>query len=653
MISRLNAILARCNVRSWVIPGAPRAAPPPMRITPMQTLALIALMVALWSLTHIYKGLSGDAELYALQALSRLRPGLATDLYLQNVSQDRFTIFSPLYAWFIGRLGLQEAGLALTLASTLWFLTAAWILARRLAGPTAAFLAVTALLIIKGIYGSYEVFSYMENWLTARSVAEAMVVTALACHVCGRRRLALFVAAAALAIHPIMALPGLLLLLCLRVSWRLAALAAVAGVMSVLALAGIATTHPQAAGLLSVMDPTWLEVVTERSQFLFLQHWTLDDWELNSRPFLYLGAYACILEGRTRQLCLASMIVGAAGLAVAAVAGLVGPVPLLLQGQAWRWVWIPSFMAVLLLPVALGTVWNDRRCGRLCALLLLLGWTFPLMDRDVCAGLAWMLWLTRARLSENAVQYLAWAAVALTAVVVGWILANTWTTVSSPSPETGRDPLFVSHLRNILLLGPSAIPLLALLFIVIRRTRPRWLLASIAAVLAAGTVSALPGTLKYYRQGAEFAQFADWRDAIAPADVVFIVPAHNSAGFAWFTLERPSYLAVDQSAGVVFSRATALEVKRRSEVLLPLEDPDWRLLTAIRLAHSGATKKPVKAGAALTPGSLVGICRDPILAFVVAKEDVGFDPMRHRGAGVWKDWNLYDCRTVRAKGRAE
>jgi len=32
---------------------------------------------------------------------------------------------------------------------------------------------------------------------------------------------------------------------------------------------------------------------------------------------------------------------------------------------------------------------------------------------------------------------------------------------------------------------------------------------------------------------------------------------------------------------------------------------------------------------------------------------VGFDPMRHRGAGVWKDWNLYDCRTVRARGRAE
>jgi hypothetical protein len=94
---------------------------------------------------------------------------------------------------------------------------------------------------------------------------------------------------------------------------------------------------------------------------------------------------------------------------------------------------------------------------------------------------------------------------------------------------------------------------------------------------------------------------------------------------------------------VIFSRATALEVRRRSEVLLPVEDPDWKILSGM---HRSAGVKGQSAKRPLTPKALISICRDPQLGFVISRDDVGFDPLRHTHSGAWKDWNLYDCKHV-------
>jgi len=62
--------------------------------------------------------------------------------------------FSPLYAWFIGLLGLENAARLLTVFFTVWFLAAAWSFSRDIAGRDAAWLAVAFLLIIAGDYGA-------------------------------------------------------------------------------------------------------------------------------------------------------------------------------------------------------------------------------------------------------------------------------------------------------------------------------------------------------------------------------------------------------------------------------------------------------------------------------------------------------------------
>src|SRR6266403_921767 len=102
------------------------------------TLPLALMLVTLWLALHGYHGLTGDGQIYAFQAFAMLYSQFAADLYLQNTSQDQFTLFSPLYAWCISLLGLENAARLLSLLFTLWFLAAAWIFASAVTGRDTA-----------------------------------------------------------------------------------------------------------------------------------------------------------------------------------------------------------------------------------------------------------------------------------------------------------------------------------------------------------------------------------------------------------------------------------------------------------------------------------------------------------------------------------
>jgi hypothetical protein len=608
------------------------------------------MLAALWGLTHHYKGFSRDGELYAVQALERIHPSLGTDVYLADTSQDRYTVFSPIYAALIGAVGLHNAELLLFVICTAWFLAAAWFVARELTDEGTAWLAVALLVITGGYYGAYSIFSYSENYLTARSLAEALVVTALACHFFGRRRLSLVVAAGALCIHPLMAFPGLLLLICMQLPPRIAVAGAAGGVLAALALALIAVTSPSVARFLTVIDPPWLEVVRERSQFLFLRYWTRNDWQSTARPFLSLGVTAMVVaDERIRKLCFGSVLVGAAGLAVAFIACEIGPVAILLQGQAWRWIWITDLAAVLLLAPTVLNAWREKKCGPVCAILVVSGWTFVAVNGTAVIGLALLLWSLRSRIDDRAARYLRWAAGVLILIVVGWNLANSWSLVTSPPLNAGREPLVIERFRSIFGMQIPAVLAVGLVWYGIRSSRRMGVAALAAVVLAACSVLILPGALRQVDTvgtDAEIDEFADWRNAIPPTSNVLMVPTGKSASFAWFTLERPNYLSVDQSAGVVFSRATALEIRRRSQVLLPIMKPDWQILSQISQEAHG--KKLEDMTRPLTSQRLVDICQDPLLGFIIAKENVGFDSIRHTHVGGFNNWNLYDCQRVRS-----
>jgi hypothetical protein len=615
------------------------------------TLSLALMLVTLWLLMHGYHGLVDDGQIYAFQAFARLHPRLTADLYLQNTSQDQFTLFSPLYACCIGLLGLENAARLLTLVFTVWFLGAAWSFARSIAGRDAAWLAVAFLLIVAGNYGGSGVFRILDSFLTARLPAEALIITALGCHVRGMKRLGFLLALGALFIHPVMALPGLLLLICLWLPVRLGVIGAIGGVFTTFAVAVVAINLPAASYVLTVMDAPWLDVVRERSQFLFLQLWSIHDWDINALPFICLGFTAiAVADERTRKLCAAAALVGAAGLAVAFIGCRIGPVAILVQGQAWRWVWIAVFISAALVPVTALQVWRDEKCGPLCALLLVSGWTLPGVDGTACVTLALIFWLTRAHISSRLAACFRWVFAALGAGIMVWILTKCWAIAPPPTPRSGVAPLDVVRVQGVFALKIPALLLGALVWWGVRASRRAWVPMFLSAMLAAFSILVFPSAFKQLRTlaaAADINEFADWENVIPPTSTVFVAPPHDVGAFVWFTLGRPNYLALDQSAGVVFSRATALEVRRRSEVLLPLMDPDWKILTSLS-AKSGSARKNEATTRPLTAKNLIQVCADPQLGFVISPGRVGFDPLRHEHAGAWKDWSLYDCRKVRS-----
>ncbi len=613
--------------------------------------ALALMLVVLWTLTHRDLGLTSDAHLYAFQALARLHPALAADVYLKYASQDRFTVFSPLYAALISLFGLNLAGSVLLGFCAAVFLTAAWYFARALSSRDFAWLSVALLIVTVGSYGSFDVFHFSEDYLTARSLAEALVMVALAAHFNGHRILGLIVASVAMLMHPLMAFPGLLLLLCAWTPIRWNLIGALSGVFAALALSILALIRPPSVQALAVMDPAWLEIVRERSQFLFLQLWRLHDWNLNARPFLCLAVTAWAIEdANIRKLCVGAALVGAAGLAVALISSFIGPVALLLQGQAWRWVWITSLVSVVLLPATVMRLWRDQRCGPLCAILLICAWTFAPIDAGVAAGLALLLWSLRSRIAGSVAGFLRWAAFGLLPVVAAWPFIH-MNVFSAPAYHVLDGPLWVHWLRNILGLKIPGVLAAGLFWAGIRRCRSLWVPAVWCAALAALAMYLLPLAFDRAQSRAwiaESAEFTHWRERIPPTANVYLYNGGDSPLFAWFTLRRPNYVSVDQSAGVVFSRTTALEIERRAHNLRALASPDWQLLTKNRQragAKPGNKPAPLKP---LTRKDLVDVCKDPELGFVIARQDVGFEPLRHTHAGPYRDWNLYDCARVRS-----
>ena len=622
--------------------------------TRIKTTALVLLPVTLWLLLRGYHGLIGDAQIYAFQALARIHRSLASDLYLQNTSQDQFTIFSPLYAWFIQVLGLEGAARWLTLFFTAWFLTAAWNLVRAVAGRDEAWLAICFLLIIDDSYGGSGVFRFADQFLTARLPAEALVATSLACFVRNWKVPAIGMAILGFLFHPLVALPGILLLICLWVPRAFACGAAVAGVLAAAGVALGAARFEFIAHAFPLMDGSWLQVVQERSQFLFLQLWSLRDWELNALPFLYLAfIWLAIQSVQIRRLCAAAALVSASGLAVALIASLLDPVAILVQGQAWRWVWIAVFVGAALLPATILKIWRDKQCGRLCAILLASGWTISAAVGIACVSVAMALWVMRARLGTLTVVLLRSLSLSLLAAIMAYLFFRGWVSVA---PEVGLtssasegSPSLAMYIQEIFGLKIVAVFGVALICWVLRAARTSVAPVVLAVALFGVSAFLLPRAFKQSRvfsAAATTGEFSDWQRIIPPTSTVLEVPASDVGSFVWFTLLRPNYLALDQSAGVVFSRATALEIQRRSNILLPISEPDWKILSRIRQGAALGRRIDVKTHP-LNAANLLQICADPNLGFVISPQNIGLNSFRHMQPGEWKDWNLYDCRQVR------
>ena len=628
------------------------ALPGSREISPFQLLALLVIYFALWLLMTPYAGLTHDAQAYAFQALARLDPAvLGQDVFLRYQSQDRFTVFPPIYAALVEAFGLETTAATLTFSCHLLWYSAAFLLARQLFGLRLALLCLGLLIAIPGPYGGQRVFHIAEPFLSARLPAEALALLAVWAYLRDSRLIATALLCAAFLIHPLMAFPVALLLAMLWIDQArpLGLTQSRAALMIVL---GAIVGSILIGGSTRSMDTDWVATTHIRSAFLFLDRWQAADWNHTILSLMTVViASLAIPPGLARSTIRGVFWVALAGLVLAAFASEIWNLTVLMQGQPWRWLWLARFFAILFLPATLYATWSAGLAGRATALLLAAAWlaVLPVSARTLVpqlmgallAGLACATWIMRTRLTESTqllIQRGAWAVLALVLVAAAITASLSAMVVQIDLDISRATPRLLMVLKPI----TPAIIIVAAAWAILRDPRPVIVTSLMLVLGLALLVVAAPSATENWTHRAysdeNVARFDDWRAAIPPDAEVFWWDGLREV---WFLLDRRSYLTLSQGGGVVFSSDISAELRRRAGNTAAFIDPGYWFNEPNALA---ARPNP------LTREILAQICRDPALGFVVSREDIGTGAPRKEWPSQGKYVYLYDCDDFRGSG---
>ena len=333
-------------------------------------LALLPLLILL----RPYGGLIQDARIYVGSALAdRDRLGVGRDLMFAADGQTGFTLLEPVIRTLLGIMTPTEVSMVLALAGSLLWLGSVVVLCRSLAWGRAAWAAAVCALLLPAGYGAFGNFTYGETILTPRVFAEAAVVGAMASMLGGRRISAGLLLATATALHPLMALPGLAVA-AVMLAWEDRRWLLPIGGLALAVLAAAALGLPVAGRLFEPMDAAWLGIVRSRSSYLFPSGWEAEVWVRIAGRVAAVVVAATVAPFRVRVLLLATLAVGAGGLALTALLADWYPLVLVTQLQPWRALWLLALLGNASVALAAAEVWRRGPAGRLTLAVLGLAW---------------------------------------------------------------------------------------------------------------------------------------------------------------------------------------------------------------------------------------------------------------------------------------
>ncbi len=526
------------------------------RLTPAGGVALALAFATTWLLARPYRGITHDATLYLVQGLRRLSPEVfAQDLFFSHGSQDAYSLFTLVYAPMIEAMGPAQAALIMTAVGQVAFIAAAWMLAGRITSGGLRWWALALLASISGYYGGLGVFRIAEPFATARSLAEPMVVLALASLLADRTWPALTALAGAALLHPLVAAPGLAIL----ILWHAMARKRLIRLSAIAAALGIAIALLAWPAALAPFDAPWREAVLERSPHLFLAEWEWADW---ARILwgLCIGAIALPYLGQNpRKLVLAAMAACVAGLAASALGVDLLDLAPLAALQLWRAHWPMHLLAILLVPVVVASLWRTDYRARVAAGCVLASLCFSRADLPAGALLTvlavaivysrggWSGWMTERRYR---LCLLTLACIAAAGLMFS-IQANLPSRYGAVQANSWRDCSLLAASLGVLL------PLLATLGALAHsRFSASALMFAFAAFAAA--VPAWDARSEWSR-AIEQADPHPFRIVAPGAQVFWAAPSTP----AWLVLQTRNWFSKDQGAGIVFNRETALEYTAR------------------------------------------------------------------------------------------
>jgi len=479
---------------------------------------------------------------------------------------------------------------------------------------------------------------------------------------------------AAMALHPLMAVGGLVLAVasaCVaRLSWR--KLLAI-GLTTALAATVVLLCQPLGTRLLGYIDPQWHDIVRRRNPYSFPATWFAMDWWWIAYSLAVVAAGCAYLDRHRASVMRLAILLALAGV-VGSVAAEAYPYALLLQGQPHRVLWLLQLLALPLGVLVMFRLWQK---GTVAARL----------------GSAFVLCFTTRLLLSNtaAVESIAstltiWAGLlALFAVVFCCRVRSR----NRPSKVVHADWLCPSVLASLAATGLwlSLIDAADYCLGGSGKTSPVWslwlapsmcsdaVLALAGILLVAGLWSAakdvgraglaaaavwvgFSGAVFFFQQ-----ERGGW-DPFAKdrADVSFVrqfVREHwperarapsvywpTEPNYVWFGIPAQSFYSWPQTAGVAFSRGTAVEGQRRALLVRKFEitemrqlyDPDvfWDFCSGFYWAtidEPGPTRQ-----------DLIALCKEEELDFVVLPR-----AFKDLTAGTNGSVFVYDCRSIRRR----
>ena len=626
-------------------PTRPMSAAMPAGRTAPAWLA-VAVVVAIWLLSRPYIGVRHDGVLYLGQVLQQLHPGLLDrDFFFAFGSQDRFSIFSSVLAAGQRAWGLPAAQLMVLLTCQAALVAVAAWLVRTLPRAAERWLALVSLGAMSHFYGGFGIFSFAENFVTARTVAEPTALLALALWVAGRRVAAVPVWLAAAAMHPLVALPVAAVVWCLQLQLdrRWLWLAAAAPLMLVPAALGIAPF----SGLLTPLDEPWLKPVRDLSPHLFISHWLLVDWMALLMDVGVLVAASRMLGPTLAALARATLLALAGLFALSWVGADLLHNQLITGLQLWRVQWVAHLLVVLVLPALLWRLWSSRLVDRLHAVVTALAvcavngaWESSWL---LCAMAAGTFALRRGGHELDVrIARLALAASGLALVGLSVALAAR-SLLAMQASMVDVEPALVAW--SVLRVPTVSLGLAAWLLMAWNHQSLRILAGAIVSALLVWGCLAWDRRSEWTRELERAQPGSHPFAARIPAGAQVYWPDQLAASWAW--LGRPSHFSHQQAAGMLFNRGTALEFSRRREPLEPL------LMQAELCQILGTLERNANPAETCVPEQeiLDDICRHP------AGPDFMILPYGER-RGVVATWTfergaqrhtlyLYDCKQLR------
>lgn len=630
-------------------------------------------MLAVNALFLPYRSRFHDALLYGFQVQNAAEHGrFRDDLFLRYGSQDGYSIFSLVAAPMARAIGLQPALFLLyLLATALFFLAAARLVRRLVPNRTDAAAGLLLFAVSQPIVGSLDAIHVNENFLTARLPAEALVLFGLERLVAGHPVAALLLQFAALTVHPLMAFGGLMVSLVwcvLRYVPRRHFLP-LAGAGAVFAMTGWLLARGAGMLLLAPTDPTWLREVALTSPYMFLDEWLARDWGMILVALLVLAwARARLSPDRAvTDLCAAVLAVTAMAIAGSVVVRL-APFALILQGQPFRALWLLQALAIpLALPMA-RDLWS-RGGGSWRAAAVVLLWCVGCGSVTSSAGAvvlilpgvaAWCRGLGRTPRDRGWL----WRSLAISLAADVLLKLAFDLTISGRMRTVYAGLLDPSTLAYMPLTAvPAAVR--AMLGVAILAVLSRLVRSGLAFRLAALTLF-IAAQIAWYRSQApgpdgtwaraDGAAVRFLRTYLEDRGTVGVRPPTvywpcGHVDLLWHDLGVNSYYAWYQLAGNVFRRETAIEGRRRGELVRPFEVQMGRRRRLLEsLAIPSCAERTFGAGLkGDSPGlaDVLRLCADEAVDYAVLRQGYSGWYSAHDG-----DWFIYDARAIRARARS-